>query len=483
VNGQWLEDTTPEQQTSGYVGEPGLVPPGSRRSANLVAQTVTVQGLDDTHLTAADVPVRFEPRGLGSVGYDPAGVAFVTALHRGDVYRAWSYVPQPTPSQLVRSRPIYPQLISVQRKYLEVEQRTWVPPFGAPDRIADVDRLFVSSPRAFRLRAYRPLFTTAEKVAGDAQSPYAAAVALESWFRTGGGFVYDQHPHAFRTRPPLVDFVTHTKAGYCQHFAGAMALMLRYLGIPARVAAGFSSGRYDHGEWVVTDYDAHEWVEVWFRGWGWVPFDPTPGRGGLSGTYSASSKAFDPAAAALILAGKEGLRKFAQRADVLGFAKHNVHVSPDVPDLSPPHVRPVPRHHHTPGLLKLLLLVLAGIAGAIACAKLVVRQARYLTRDPRRLAAASRRELRDILLDQMVDVPESATLEELGALLEGEFGVEAAEFGLHATAARFGPPLAAREAAREMRRSLREIRRALRAELSRTDRARGLLSLRSLGLA
>ena len=55
--------------------------------------------------------------------------------------------------------------------------------------------------------------------------------------------------------PPLVYFVTATRRGYCQHFAGAMALMLRYLGIPARVAAGFTTGLFDEDEerWTVTD--------------------------------------------------------------------------------------------------------------------------------------------------------------------------------------------------------------------------------------
>src|SRR5204863_8787634 len=141
---------------------------------------------------------------------------------------------------------------------------------------------------------YKPLYAQARRVVGNAQSPYAAVLALESWLRGTGGFTYTQHPPLARAEP-LLDFVVRTKSGYCQHFAGAMTLMLRYLGIPARVAAGFSSGHYDKGEWVVTDHDAHMWVEVWFRGWGWVPFDPTPGRGGLSGGYSASSKAFDAA--------------------------------------------------------------------------------------------------------------------------------------------------------------------------------------------
>ena len=118
----------------------------------------------------------------------------------------------------------------------------------------------------------------------------------------------------------------------------------------------------------------------------------------------------------------------------------------------------------------------------VIVAKLLVRRSRYLTRDPRRLAAACRKELRDVLLDQQVDVPSSATVRELAGLVRAEFGVEAAEFGLHADAARFGPAAGAREAARATRRDLRRLRRGLRRELTRFERFRGLLSLRSLGL-
>ena len=75
-----------------------------------------------------------------------------------------------------------------------------------------------------------------------------------------------------------------------------MAAMLRFLGIPARVAVGFTSGRQDDGTWVVTDHEAHAWVEVWFAGVGWIPFDPTPGRGTLGGEYSISSRSEDAVA-------------------------------------------------------------------------------------------------------------------------------------------------------------------------------------------
>jgi hypothetical protein len=72
-------------------------------------------------------------------------------------------------------------------------------------------------------------------------------------------------------------FLLHDGVGYCQQFSGAMALMLRMMGIPARVASGFSPGTStDSGTYVVRDFDAHSWVEVYFNDIGWVPFDPTP---------------------------------------------------------------------------------------------------------------------------------------------------------------------------------------------------------------
>jgi hypothetical protein len=77
---------------------------------------------------------------------------------------------------------------------------------------------------------------------------------------------------------PLDAFLFDTREGYCQHFSGAMALLLRMGGVPARVASGFTSGSYNarRKEWVVRDLDAHSWVEAYFPGQGWVAFDPTP---------------------------------------------------------------------------------------------------------------------------------------------------------------------------------------------------------------
>ncbi len=485
--GRWLEDGPALQGFEPSVlGEDGLIPARQVDRSRWLPQKVTVVGLRDKHLVGASTPVHFG-REIERVGYDPSGIAEAQYdLRRGDSYHVQSYSPSPTPAQLARSKPIYPAPIDArERKYREVEKGVYPELFGSPDQKSSTEYLFGAS-HATQLRPYRPLWAVAEQVAGGAKSPYAAAVALERYFRVGGGFIYDQHPPRSLGVPPLVDFVTRTHRGYCQHFSGAMALMLRYLGIPARVAAGFTSGRYDKAsrEWIVSDHDAHTWVEVWFRGWGWLPFDPTPSRSGLAGQYTSSSPRFDVAAAAAVLAGNQGIRKFGSGlADKLGFGS-KPRVSPDVPVLgAAPAGAGSPHRSRAWGLLRLFAAALGGLALVVIVAKLALRRSRYLTRDPRRLAGACRQELRDVLLDQQVEVPPSATVRELAELVSAEFGVQAAEFGLHADAARFGPADGAREAARATRRDLRRLRRGLRRELTRFERVRGLLSLRSLGLA
>jgi transglutaminase-like putative cysteine protease len=491
ADGRWIQELAAQSPEIEPLGEPGLIPAGARDPTELVRQRVTVEALSDNRLAGGSMPVGFDTGSSLDVNYDPAGVAYANnPPHRGESYHVWSYSPHPTPAELIRSKPVYPAIITKRRKYLEVERGAYAPPFGTRGREEYIHYLFTGYTRAPRLRPYSPLYAIARNVAGSARSPYAAAVALERWFRTGGDFVYDQHPpKAPPGVPALVYFVETTHRGYCQHYAGAMALMLRYLGVPARVAAGFTSGHYDQkkNEWVVSDRDAHDWVEVWFKGWGWLPFDPTPGRGGLAGGYSSSSPSFDVAAAAAVLGGKSGLQGFKDRlASELGFApKVPLRLSPDTPDLREIAAGGASgeKQSRAPGFLRLLLLVLAGGVEVVSIVKLVRRHARYLTRNPRRLASASRKDLRDFLRDQGVDVPPSATLRELAELVESEFGVEARAFALHATAARFGPAGGAREAARAMRRDLRQLRKRLRRRLTRVERVRGLLSLRSLGLA
>lgn len=120
------------------------------------------------------------------------------------------------------------------------------------------------------------------KAAG-ATTPYAQAAALRDWFRDpANGFVYDTSVPASDSGNAIEQFL-RDKRGFCVQFASAYAVMARSLGIPARVAVGFTPGDLGtDGRYHVTTHDAHAWPEVWLTGIGWTHmFDPTPaGAGG-----------------------------------------------------------------------------------------------------------------------------------------------------------------------------------------------------------
>jgi transglutaminase-like putative cysteine protease len=109
-----------------------------------------------------------------------------------------------------------------------------------------------------------------------AQTPYDQAKAIERWLRT-----YIQYNESIPAPPrgsdPIEWFLFDSREGYCNYYASAMVLMLRSQGIPARMAAGFAQGTWDadRGAFLVRERDAHTWVEVYFRGYGWVEFEPT----------------------------------------------------------------------------------------------------------------------------------------------------------------------------------------------------------------
>jgi len=115
--------------------------------------------------------------------------------------------------------------------------------------------------------------------AARATSPYDQAKAIESWFIEKGRFTYALQP---RTAPagvrPLDYFIFDSKEGACQDFSTAMSVMLRMLGIPSRQMSGFSVGMLDDKtrQHMVNSVEAHSWVEVFFPGYGWIPFEPTP---------------------------------------------------------------------------------------------------------------------------------------------------------------------------------------------------------------
>jgi transglutaminase-like putative cysteine protease len=444
-------------------------PAAAFRPDNQHEQVVTVEGLADTHLLAGEVPVRFsantpfvEPkRGLAEVPH---------RYGRGFQYTAWSYAASPSARALSRSPARYPAEL-INGGMLDVGDGIRVPAFGAPGRDAEVARSLLLT---FDLPDYVRLARLADRVTRGAKTPYAATVDLERWFLVDGGFTYSNHPRV--VAPPLVGFATTTRSGYCQYFAGAMALMLRYVGIPARVAVGFAGPNFDpvRDEWTFSDHDAHAWVEVWFAGYGWLPFDPTPAvrgssRGRLIAAYTrtptksrgASSTGGDQTPVAPVVG--------------TGFGQIHLGGRP-----GPAQAAVASRGSGAVPYVLLVPLILIGVVGALALAKESRRRIRRMTRDPRQIAAACRDELVSFLLDQGIDSPPSATVRELGVLARRQLGADVDPFVAATTAARFGRPETAAAAARVALRESGPLFASCRRFLSRRARLRGLLSLRSL---
>jgi transglutaminase-like putative cysteine protease len=138
---------------------------------------------------------------------------------------------------------------------------------------------FLELPKDFSL----DVTLQARSIAGSG-GPASAALALQQFFR-GGSFVYDQSANYRGLPDPIASFLL-TRRGFCQQFATTFAAMARAIGLPARVAVGFTFG--DPGPptegsdvitWTVRGKHAHAWPEVWLGKLGWVAFEPTPGRG------------------------------------------------------------------------------------------------------------------------------------------------------------------------------------------------------------
>ncbi|MEO7016545.1 MAG: transglutaminase-like domain-containing protein, partial [Leifsonia sp.] len=144
--------------------------------------------------------------------------------------------------------------------------------------------------------------STALAATAGAVSEYSKAVALQDYFRNND-FVYS-------TQTPLkqgydgdgsrvIAKFLEVKSGYCVHFASAMALMARTLGIPSRVAEGYLPGAANGGtannpgQYTVTSDDLHAWPELYFAGVGWVAFEPTVGRGTIP-TYTRPDASTTP---------------------------------------------------------------------------------------------------------------------------------------------------------------------------------------------
>ena len=263
------------------------LPPPSTAAALRWTQTikVTLLGVVTTDVIAAGYAAQPSPitGGLGE-GADPGTWIAGQTLGPGANYSVSTYSPSPSEHALLTAGGDYPAAPLAADLTLTIptdgtlegpSPQVVFPTFHAPGKpsasipgsIPDATALLQRSPYAGAYRLARTL-------ADQATTPYAFVAAVKRHLTEG--YAYDQNPPTGRY--PLENFLFSSKQGYCQQFSGAMALLLRMGGVPARVASGFTSGTYVRAQhrWVVSDIDAHAWVEVWFPRYGWVRFDPTP---------------------------------------------------------------------------------------------------------------------------------------------------------------------------------------------------------------
>ena len=218
----------------------------------------SVQEFSIEQLGAVWLPAAFEPRSVvsatGDISYEPSSSTLIVgrslASSNNLSYTVTSALPRFDPEALKA-----------------------IPLDAALESPADS---YTSLPPDFSSRA-REL---AAQLTDGAGSGYEQALALQSFFRSGG-FVYDANVASGHSGNRIEEFLSNRR-GYCEQFAGTFAAMARSVGLPARVAVGFTVGEADPDDpnlYLVRGKHAHAWPEVYLAGVGWVAFEPTPGRG------------------------------------------------------------------------------------------------------------------------------------------------------------------------------------------------------------
>ena len=231
----------PERGLQRVDGQLGVAPVGSTE----IRQQVVVNRLGGVLVPAAADPIAAS--GSDELRFNPDTATLVNtgdSLAEGDVFEIVSAAPRYAPGQLASASSLDPG----DAIYFEL-------PDDFPTSVVD----------------------TARAVTGGAVSSYDKALALQNWMRSEFTYSLDvQEGHS----TTAIEAFLERRVGYCEQFAGTYSAMLRSVGVPARVAVGFTPGTDDgNGTYSVLGRNAHAWPEVWFDGLGWVPFEPTPGRG------------------------------------------------------------------------------------------------------------------------------------------------------------------------------------------------------------
>ena len=240
-------------------------------------------------------------------GLSPGTYDAPTGLRRGDSYTAEVFVPRPDQEQMAQSTSGAEERQRGQRMLLvpfrpgetappsqgnitgeRIDPSTvteslvrfgaWDGSDGSAAGYPTLRRSEFDVEAVMERSVYARTWELVQKLKRDKDTAMDYVRAVDEYL-SGPEFRYVERP----TQPPaglapLDFFINESHEGYCQHYAGAMALMLRMGGIPARVATGFSPGGYSDRKkaWIVRDTDAHAWVEIWFDEYGWVTVDPTP---------------------------------------------------------------------------------------------------------------------------------------------------------------------------------------------------------------
>ena len=226
---------------------------GAKRRA--VEQTFTIGAANTRIYYAAPQPQRIERDGRIDLYFTdkPQNTAMNVSVIRplqvmrgGETYRVTSQLSSASAENLRRASGSYPDWVSGPNLYIGVPNQ----------RVLELSQRIVAE--------------------AGATNAYDQARAIESWLRDN-----IRYNETISAPPADVDTVEwllfDAKEGYCTYYATAMIVMLRHLGIPARLAAGFSQGDFDAAseQFIVRERDAHTWVEVYFPGYGWIDFEPT----------------------------------------------------------------------------------------------------------------------------------------------------------------------------------------------------------------
>lgn len=224
-------------------------PEGKDRQRENIKHTVRLNAVTDTLFTSgvpfiSDTPAQLA--GRESAPWDIFQVRSMVEMHINQKYEIESLISVAAPEELRQADSKYPPW--VEGNYLQL-------PRTVPQRVRELSK----------------------EITRRASNPYDKAVSVQEYLKK-------TYPYSLKiSSPPKgsdgVDYFLFTqKAGYCDYFASAMAVLLRSSGVPARLVVGFATGEWDESRqsYIVRELNYHSWPEVYFPGYGWVEFEPTP---------------------------------------------------------------------------------------------------------------------------------------------------------------------------------------------------------------